>query len=813
MITALPLWCEVLCLVFLEVFLYAISCNAQGLSPVNVDPSLDCELRILAWDYAKKLLPQYGTFQAVYDALQLHNCSVDLNSGKVYTFQGYHYHSTYNERDIEIFVDVENGDDDNTGDISHPLKTIEAAIRLNRAKKSDSPFTIYSTIYLREGTYYLTETVKLTEIDSGLTLTGYRNERAIISGGKLYKFNWKPYNSSLHSDAKIFVTDLSQQSPIPFTQLFINSRRSVRARYPNGNPETMGAHTNPSGYYPKADKWYSRTPVPGNLMQVNDPSRNGTHFPDFTIGVGGSVSVFDPPESYWGVASPIGGKTYTVPIGMQYPTDVEFANHSWSDPSTGQLHTFHGKRWGGWVFQIDRRDEKERTLTWTKGGFQEGRGKEFGAEWYVDNIFEELDSPGEWYYDVDHMMLYFVQNGTELPEEGVGTVLEEVIVIVGTANQPVKNITIANLSLTHTATTYMSTYEVPSGGDWTVHRGAAIFVEGAEHILVQNCVFDSPGGNGLLLSDYVRDAIIEGNEFVWVGDNAIVALGTANLIDGTNGDQPRGTKVIGNLVHEIGIYGKQVCAYVQSIACQTQLLGNVFFNGPRAGVNLNDGFGGGNLLKNNLIFNMVRETADHGPFNSWDRQPYFTKVGSDGQSASLIPAESHLTSNFIISNYHTTFPIDHDDGSCYYTDRFNLLVYGGCKNYLGHSKTATDNLYIYPDGWNMSTHGPYCDNSNGASLIKLPSGWGEVWSSNKCIMIGSTVYNYNDCDPSHLEGLVPFTANNTFYTTSGNISIPCKDKVFTLEQYQSFGYDIGSTVSKLPTNTEIITWAKQLIGI
>ena len=74
--------------------------------------------------------------------------------------------------------------------------------------------------------------------------------------------------------------------------------------------------------------------------------------------------------------------------------------------------------------------------------------------------------------------------------------------------------------------------------------GAAIFVQGAENILVQSCLFDSPGGNGLFLSNYVRDAVIEGNEFVWVGDNAIVAVGSTQLIDGTDGNQPRGTKII-----------------------------------------------------------------------------------------------------------------------------------------------------------------------------------------------------------------------------------------------------------------------------
>jgi hypothetical protein len=50
--------------------------------------------------------------------------------------------------------------------------------------------------------------------------------------------------------------------------------------------------------------------------------------------------------------------------------------------------------------------------------------------------------------------------------------------------------------------------------------------------------------------------------------------------------------------------------------------GNVFFNGPRAGININDGFAGGHVMKRNVGFNLVRETSDHGVFNSWDRNTY-----------------------------------------------------------------------------------------------------------------------------------------------------------------------------------------------
>jgi hypothetical protein len=49
------------------------------------------------------------------------------------------------------------------------------------------------------------------------------------------------------------------------------------------------------------------------------------------------------------------------------------------------------------------------------------------------------------------------------------------------------------------------------------------------------------------------------------------------------------------------------------------MINYVHYTGPRSGVNFNDGFGGGNFVTRNLMFNLVRETSDHGAFNSWDR--------------------------------------------------------------------------------------------------------------------------------------------------------------------------------------------------
>jgi hypothetical protein len=862
-------------------------------SPANVDPELDCDLRALAWDYARKLLPLRGEFTSVYDALQLENCKAP--SAKEHEPRPFTHTVSLTADALAFYVDAASGNDSNPGTLNRPVKTIMQAVKLSRAKSGQQ-----RVIYLRRGTYYLTETINLGTEDSNLVISGYPEEVATVSGGREYKFDWvnvvdemgpimpgvnaiygavsaggqstgaawfygivdnaiacqmaciknsscfaytwhdtttgsfsnccyfridglwEPYPQSGHYSGKklrIYSADLSAQNPKPFNTLFINGRRSIRARYPDGNPETMGLHTTPTGYVSKAQSWVRPKEMPpAKEIHIESPIRNGTHFPQFEIGIGGPVAAFDPPESYWGLKSPTGGggSTYKITTGLVYSTDEEFANRTWSNPRTGIVHTFHCGHWGNWQFQVDSRDMGTQTILFSRGGHQEARGCSSGAEWYIENIMEELDAPNEWFYDETREILYYFPNSSSFPDSGIGTLLDQLFAVEGTQDAPVTQVTFTNLTFAHTASTFLEKYEVPSAGDWAIHRGGAVFVEGVDGLLVQNCLFFSPGGNGLFLSNYIRNAVIEGNEFIYTGDSAIAAVGTADLIDGTLGNQPRGTQILGNLVHEIGIWGKETSAYFQSVACQTTIRGNVFFNGPRAGINFNDGFGGGNLVENNLLFNMVRETGDHGPFNSWDRQPYLTAVRNGNPS--LTPAQSNITRNFIINNYHSTWPLDHDDGSCYYYDTYNYLVYGGYKNYLGHSKVVKYNYYIYPDvdltGLGTIFQKPYCANSDGASRGSLPSGWGEVWANNTCIIGNPNIYDFGSCTSTGSNaGLIPLTANNAFFAPNEYIYIECGGTKWSLEEFQAMGYDVGSSVHEPVSYTTIIQWGRNLLWI
>jgi len=60
---------------------------------------------------------------------------------------------------------------------------------------------------------------------------------------------------------------------------------------------------------------------------------------------------------------------------------------------------------------------------------------------------------------------------------------------------------------------------------------------------------------------------------------------------------------------------------------------------------------------------MVRETQDHGTFNSWDRQPFFV-AREDFPNGTYIPLYNEITGNFFINDYNSQEAVDNDDDSC-----------------------------------------------------------------------------------------------------------------------------------------------------
>jgi hypothetical protein len=124
-------------------------------------------------------------------------------------------------------------------------------------------------------------------------------------------------------------------------------------------------------------------------------------------------------------------------------------------------------------------------------------------------------------------------------------------------------------------------------GDWSLYHGAALDIHGAKNVAVDNCAFVRLDNNAIILTGYTRNVSIVNNTAAWLGMNFAAAWGDTDGVDATNGNQPRGTLLTGNLVGELGIWEKQSSFWFQAKACLSTIADNVIFNLPRAAINFN----------------------------------------------------------------------------------------------------------------------------------------------------------------------------------------------------------------------------------
>src|SRR4030095_16053422 len=91
---------------------------------------------------------------------------------------------------------------------------------------------------------------------------------------------------------------------------------------------------------------------------------------------------------------------------------------------------------------------------------------------YVENIFEELDAPGEWYHDPkSHTLYFYPPEGMDLRSAVVESVrLRHRVDFRGDEKSPVTSITLRGITFTHAARTFMDNREPLVRSDWTTYR-------------------------------------------------------------------------------------------------------------------------------------------------------------------------------------------------------------------------------------------------------------------------------------------------------------------------------------------------------
>lgn len=541
------------------------------------------------------------------------------------------------------------GNDEASGSINQPLQSIARAQKLMRQGTGEQ------TIMLRQGTYRLSEPLCFTSADGhqqkSLCVRAYPGEQVTLTGGELLQLQWKPYRDGI-VQAKIMF-------PIDIDMLVVNGNIRHMARYPNFD---------------------------STAVRFNGTSADATS-----------------------------------------PHRVK----GWKHPEGGFLHVMHAHDWGDFHYRI-LGVNADGTLR-LEGGHQNNR--QMGLSPHnrmVENIFEELDTPGEWYFDRYKSILYYYPLPTENPVTATFEVprLKHLVELQGTESNPVRHITLRDIHFTLSVRTFMEHYEPLLRSDWTVYRGGAIRYEGAESCTLHGCDFTNLGGNAIFYSCYNRYHRVQNCHFTRIGASAILFVGDTAAVRSPsfeygqavpysqmdlqlgpkNNNYPADCFIQDNLIHAIGLFEKQVTAIELSMCHRITVAHNSIYDVPRAGINVSEGTWGGHIIEYNDIFDTVKETGDHGAFNSWGRDRFWHP--NYGEMCHLTETHPELILADVLSpivirhnrlRCERGWDIDLDDGSSCYHIYNNLLLNGGIKLREGFYRRVENNILVnntfHPHVW------------------------------------------------------------------------------------------------------------------
>lgn len=463
------------------------------------------------------------------------------------------------------------GNDDALGQKDAPFATLERA--RDEVRKSGEA----GEIVLHGGTYRLARPVTLTTQDNGVTIRAEEGETPVLTGGRVIE-GWKAFRDKILV-AKMPGWTSGDRRPC---QLFYKGQRQIVARYPN--------------------------------FDSNDPLYGGWAFVER-------------------VRSPV-----------EFESAADVFGKAWSKPAQGEVFIFPWLCWVSDIAPIATVDHDTRSIRTARPvGDPDPRlaaGTHYrtppqtvtvGNRFFVQNLLEELDQPGEWCFDSDDGAIYFWPQtpGGELRDGDVAIpVTDRLIVLKGTPDAPIRNVTIRGLRFTQTLSMFPPRYlecNAPNS------RGFALYLENSAECTIEDNAFDQVGGDAVRLEHASTRNAIRRNTIGDAGASGILLNNTdfggfefpetwnPELLRSLAKDRPwaRGNEVTDNVIERCGAIDKMSAGIkIHGLNCVNNIIGhNLIHHVPHAAVQLTFSLGR-NIVEFNHMHHTCLEMSDVGPFVS-----------------------------------------------------------------------------------------------------------------------------------------------------------------------------------------------------
>jgi hypothetical protein len=557
-----------------------------------------------------------------------------------------------------------NGRDNQAGTPDEPFASLHRAQRAVREFRRAHPATPV-TVVVRQGTYYLDRTLLFTPEDSGSAQAPvlYRagpGEKVTLSGGRRLRCQWQTRKSKSICDL-----NAGNLGPFAFTQLFINGRRQVRARFPD---------------------YDAANPARGGFVSIVRALPAGTSSPD--------------PADEQAAAS------QRVVVGIEFDPDT-FSQKRWGTPGDAVIHISQSDDLGMLDWQIRSIDYDRNRIWFGSGGTQLGdvwAGSKTaispGSRFYVDNVLEEMTVAGEWYLASHSGTLYY-RASPDLDLENTLVevpVLDEIVRVQGDGSGRVEHIAFQGFRFAHTETTYMKPRETAAFGKWAIYRGGAVCFEQTRHCSLRDCWFDGVGGNAVFWSGSNSSGRVTDCKFSEVGDNSICFAGLPGDTEDRR-NAPSDCAAVNNLIEGCGVFGKQTAGLYISRAHGITAAHNEFRALPCSAICIADGSWGGHRIENNAIADSVQETQHYAPLNAWGEARRATPedidpTGDDEKTAVLPELMGELVivhGNFI--RHQTDCGILLGSGAAHYDVSNNIVAGAAIRIGEGADREIHNNIW------------------------------------------------------------------------------------------------------------------------